>query len=527
MGGGQPERSMPESGRSGASRFRYRFSSTSFCSRWTSSTPTPTPPEAAVVSGRADHPILPRLAFAGAPRIVRSLRQAPVRTSGIEESVEELTRQLLQFVLGLRGPVVYLLVCVFAWGEAAFFLGLITPGELTIAVAGVLASRGQLALAGVAAAAVLGTVLGNVTGYWLGRRWGPSLRAWGPVQGLLGRSLESARIVFRERGEWAIVLGTFLSYVRMFIPFLAGDSGMSLRRFLAFGLPAATVWAAGLAVVGYLLGESWRVLQEMAGAAAFLVLILFLLALVIRRVAVWVARRQDRLRIWARWVRSTAAARGIRRGVDSTLRWLGRRFEPRVARGLSLTLGFLVLVIGAGAAGLVLNQVQAVRGIALIDYPVLTWMSATRTETAVAVARTGLQPLVFPAFLVPAVLLCVAIWRRMGRRAALRVALGLLGSGLGAHVLDEYVLRAVVPRSAFPSVPVAVTAALVVHVTATWGSRLSWGRAVATAAVGLFLVSAVALATIVAGWAAPSGIALGFALGLTWSTGLELSARIG
>jgi len=106
------------------------------------------------------------------------------------------------------------------------------------------------------------------------------------------------------------------------------------------------------------------------------------------------------------------------------------------------------------------------------------------------------------------------------------VGVGLLGSGLGAFVLDEYVLRAVVPNTEYPSIPVAVAAAFVVHLTAAVGDRHPWRRTVAVSAVGVFLACAVALATVVAGWAAPSGIVLGFALGLTWSTTLELSSRI-
>lgn len=440
--------------------------------------------------------------------------------------MDQLTRQIIGFVLGLSGPLAYSIVGVFSWGESAFFLGFLAPGELTIAVGGMLASRGQLALAGVAGAAAAGTMLGSITGYWLGRRWGPRLREWGPVRRFLGRSLESARGFFRDRGEWAIVIGPFLSYVRMFVPFLAGDSGMSFRRFLAFGLPAGTVWAVALTLVGFLLGESWRMLQEMAGAAAFLVLVLFLLALVIRRVAAWVARRQDRLRAVVRWISGRPPVSTVRRHVSSLLGWLGRRFEPRVARGLGLTLGFATLLVGAGVAGLVLNQVQEVRGIARLDYPVLEWMSATRTDAAVLVARTGLRPLTAPWFLAPAALLTLGAWWRWGWKTAARAGLGMLGSGFGAYVLDQYVLDAIVPRTEYPSVPVAVAASLLVHATAGVGARHSWGGTVATAAAALFLACSVGLATIVAGWSAPTGIVLGFALGLTWSTSLELPVKM-
>jgi len=281
-----------------------------------------------------------------------------------------------------------------------------------------------------------------------------------------------------------------------------------------------------LTLVGFLLGESWRMLQEMAGAAAFLVLVLFVLALLIRRAAVWVARRQDRLRALVRWIASRPPVSTIRRRGGSLLAWLGRRFEPRVARGLGLTLGFATLLVGAGIAGLVLNQVQEVRGIARLDYPVLQWMSATRTEAAVLVARTGLRPLTAPWFLAPAALLTLAAWWRWGWKTAARAGLGMLGGGLGAYILDQYVLEAIVPRTEYPSVPVAVAASMLVHATAAAGARHSWGTTVAVAAAALFLACTVGLASIVAGWSAPSGIVLGFALGLTWSTALELPVKI-
>lgn len=440
--------------------------------------------------------------------------------------MEQLLQQIVDYVLGLRGPLAYGLVGFFSWAEAAFFLGLVTPGELAIAVGGMLASRGQLALGGVAAVAAGGTVVGNVTGYWMGRKWGPRIREWALFQRFLGRSVGSAREVFQQRGEWAIVVGTFVSYVRIFVPFLAGASGMSFRRFLAFGLPAWAVWASAWATFGFLLGESWRVLREMAGAAAFLVLILFLLALAIRWVAVWIARRQDRVRELAGRLLGLPPVSGTRRRVSGQLRWLGRRFDPRIARGLNLTLGFLTLLAGAGAAGVVLSQVENVSGIALIDFPVLQWMAATRTAEAVSVARTGLQALVVPGLLATTLLLVLAAWWRWGWKAAARAGVGVLGSGLGAHFLDHYVLHAVVPGSEFPSVPVAAAAAFLVHTTAAVGARHTWGGGVATAAVGVFMVCTVALATIVAGWAAPSGIVLGFTLGLVWSTTLELPARL-
>lgn len=440
--------------------------------------------------------------------------------------MEEIAQPIIDYILGLRGTTAYLIVGVLTWAEAPFFLGLVTPGEIAMVVAGVLAWSGQVSLAGMAAAAAAGTLLGNISGYWLGRRWGSRVLGWAPLQRLFGRSLDATRDHLGRRGEWAVVVGQFVSYVRIFVPFLAGTSGMSFRRYFAYAAPTGAIWATAWVSLGFGFGEGWRRLQEVAGPASFLVLALFLLALAIRWMAARIARRPARVRSLFGRALAVPPIPWIRRGSAAAINWLGQRLDPGIARGLSLTLGLLVLLTGAGAVGVVLDQVQGARGIARIDFPVLEWMAATRTETAVAVARRSLLPFRVPGFLVPAGLLVILAWWRVDGRAALRAAVGILGGGLGAYLLDGYALHGVVPRAGFPSTPAVVAAALLVHSTALVGARQPWRWTVTTAAVGLFLACSVALATLVAGWAAPSGIVLGFGLGLAWSTAVELSGRL-
>jgi hypothetical protein len=175
-----------------------------------------------------------------------------------------------------------------------------------------------------------------------------------------------------------------------------------------------------------------------------------------------------------------------------------------------------------GGVGLVFSQTQAVQGLALIDFPVLEWMGNTRTEQAVEIARTGLFAFHWPGvFIVAVPLLAVALWSR-GWLAALAVGVGVVGAAGGAYFLDRFVLEGHVPNAEFPSVSVAAAAAMLVHATALAARLLDWAGGVASAAVGLFLLCAVGLATLVAGWAAPSGIALGLALGIAWASALEL-----
>lgn len=440
--------------------------------------------------------------------------------------MERVVTAVIEAILGLRGLTVYVIVGLLSWAEAAFFLGLVTPGELAMAGGGVIASRGQAALGWVAVAAVVGTALGNATGYWLGRRWGEAIIDRLPFQQHLRGPIERTRDHFARRGEWAIVVGRFASFLRIFVPFVAGASGMRFGRFLLFDVPTGVLWATAWVVLGFVLGESWGVLRTLAGPAAFLVLVLLVVALAIRFVAVRLVRRQTAIR---RAIERFLALRGVawaRRRFDTQLRWLGRRFDPWVARGLNLTIASVTLLAGLGAIGLVVNQTQAARGLAAIDFPVLAWIGATRTDEAVLLARSMLEAFEPPGMIAPTVLLVLYAGVRRGQRAGARAALGVLGSGFGALLLDRFLLEGVVPRAEFPAVPVAVVTAMLVHATAVAAGRLEWGQVVATAAVGVFAVFVVALASLVAGFAAPSGIALGFALGLTWASAVEIQARL-
>jgi membrane protein DedA with SNARE-associated domain len=430
----------------------------------------------------------------------------------------ELSERILGLLFGLSPSTIYVAVGLLCWAEAPFFLGFVTPGELAVAAGGVLASRGQVELGWLVAVAVAGTLTGNTTGFLMGRRWGARMLGWKPLQRVLGSSIGKARDFMARRGEWAIVLGRLSTPTRIIVPFLAGASPLPYRRYVLFDLPISVVWAVVWGLLGYGLAGSWTALQRVAGAAAFLVLALFIAGLVIRWLAARIAANQPRVQAGFRFLLD---ATGVRR-LTPVFGWLGRRFDPRFARGLGLTFGFLALIGAVAAIGLVMSQTRAVRGLALLDFPVLEWMGATRTAEAVWIARVVLAAFHWPEVLgVTFVVVAVCAWRT-GVVAAFRVAVGVVGATAGAYFLDRFVLEGLVPHAEYPSVPVAAAAALMAHATAGAARRWGWGASVTAAAVGFFLVCTVALAAVVAGWTAPSGILLGFAIGLGWATTLEL-----
>jgi membrane-associated protein len=53
-----------------------------------------------------------------------------------------------------------------------------------------------------------------------------------------------------------IVLGRFITGAAVFVPFVAGASGIRARTFFAYAVPTMFVWVTGLALVGFFVGNN-------------------------------------------------------------------------------------------------------------------------------------------------------------------------------------------------------------------------------------------------------------------------------
>jgi membrane protein DedA with SNARE-associated domain len=157
-----------------------------------------------------------------------------------------------QALLDLVGRFGYLIVFL---GVGVESLGIPVPGETTLIIGAVLAAQGHLDAPGVAAAGVLGAILGDNTGYYVGRRWGRRL-----VATRLGRRIYDPRRValaeafFARRGWLAVFLGRFVAILRIFAGPLAGLHHMPWRAFLVANAAGAVVWVGAVVAAGLLVG---------------------------------------------------------------------------------------------------------------------------------------------------------------------------------------------------------------------------------------------------------------------------------
>jgi membrane protein DedA with SNARE-associated domain len=156
---------------------------------------------------------------------------------------------------GVPTWVLYLTVFALPFLEASVFLGFVFPGETAVIFGGVLASQGEVSLAGVCVLAVVGAIAGDAVGYGIGRRWGRGLQA-----SRLGRRIgavrwETTESFLRRRGAPAVFFGRWTALLRAMVPSAAGMAHLPYRTFALWNALGGTMWAIACAVGGYLAGD--------------------------------------------------------------------------------------------------------------------------------------------------------------------------------------------------------------------------------------------------------------------------------
>ncbi|WP_431968913.1 DedA family protein [Actinacidiphila sp. bgisy160] len=166
----------------------------------------------------------------------------------------------------------YVVVFAVTAGETSAFVGLLLPGETVILLAAAIAGRGDLHPLLLAGAVVTGGMAGDSLGFALGRHCerhpGTWLRRIRP-DSRMGR----AQHFLVRHGGAAVFTGRFVGFVRTFLPFVAGASGMPYRRFFLYSSAASLVWGVGNVLLGYFAGAAATGLLHRAGLVAIPVLV--------------------------------------------------------------------------------------------------------------------------------------------------------------------------------------------------------------------------------------------------------------
>ncbi|MFC4638715.1 DedA family protein [Deinococcus hohokamensis] len=166
------------------------------------------------------------------------------------------------------------------------------PSELIMPSAGFAAARGDMNLPLVILMGTLGSVLGTLPLYYLGRVFGEErLVAWADKYGkwltLRGQDIRKADDWFDRHGTKAVLFGRMVPGIRSLLSLPAGMSEMPLPKFLIYSAIGSGLWASALAGAGYVLGDNYEQVEQYVGPASKIILGLLLVAAV-----VWFVRRK-------------------------------------------------------------------------------------------------------------------------------------------------------------------------------------------------------------------------------------------
>lgn len=163
------------------------------------------------------------------------------------------------------------------------------PSELIMPFAGYVAAKGDLNIVGVVLAGALGSVLGTLPWYWLGRRIGRErLGRWVKAHGrwftVTPEELERAERWFERSGGWALLLGRLVPAVRSVISMPAGVEAMPVARMLAWSAAGTVLWSGALAALGFMLESRYERISPWVDRISIGVLV-FLFSAYVWRVA--------------------------------------------------------------------------------------------------------------------------------------------------------------------------------------------------------------------------------------------------
>jgi membrane-associated protein len=159
-------------------------------------------------------------------------------------NVPELIRIVGQFGLPL---------IIFA--ETGLLVGFFLPGDSLLITAGLFAARGDLNLPLLIITLIPAAILGNATGYQIGKRTGKAL--YSRPDSLLFRRehLRMTHEYYERHGGKTIIIAQFAPILRTFAPVVAGVAEMGYRRFASYNVVGAILWITSMTLTGYLLGN--------------------------------------------------------------------------------------------------------------------------------------------------------------------------------------------------------------------------------------------------------------------------------
>ncbi|MBM6628896.1 DedA family protein [Mammaliicoccus vitulinus] len=137
------------------------------------------------------------------------------------------------------------------------------PSEVILTFGGFMTTKSELTIIGVVIASTIGSVVGAVILYWIGRilnvdRIERIIEKWGKYLRLTKEDVRKADAWFDKYGPWTVFFCRFIPLIRSLISVPAGMSGMNQWLFLLLTTLGTLIWNLVLVIVGAKVGDNWH-----------------------------------------------------------------------------------------------------------------------------------------------------------------------------------------------------------------------------------------------------------------------------
>ncbi|MGY4768584.1 DedA family protein [Kribbella sp. CWNU-51] len=194
--------------------------------------------------------------------------------------------EIARHLLGVAMASHWLLLILFA-AAAIDAVFPVVPSEGMVVTAGMAAAAGHQNLLLVITVAMVGSVIGESTCYFMGRGSGPALHRWMKRQERRQQMYDKVSAALHSRGGLILMTVRYIPGARMVATLTAGATRYSFKKFIVFTFFGVTVAYTYVALLGYLGGDAFA--HDSLKALAFSLSLAALIGLLVetsRRIAV-------------------------------------------------------------------------------------------------------------------------------------------------------------------------------------------------------------------------------------------------
>ena len=183
-------------------------------------------------------------------------------------------------------------LAMIVFSETGLLVGFFLPGDSLLVTAGLFAAAGFFDITTLIFLLITAAILGNSTGYFIGRKGGQALYAREESRFFKKQHLIKTREFYEHYGPVTIVMAQFMPFARTFAPVVAGIAEMKYARFASFNVIGAIAWITSMLLIGYFLGSTIPNIDKNIHLVILVVVFISLLPALVKYIQVRMSARK-------------------------------------------------------------------------------------------------------------------------------------------------------------------------------------------------------------------------------------------